>query len=88
MSSIANPQFESPDDEQLVAYLDGELSPEECRAVEDRLAKDDTFRQQLHDLDTAWEALSSLPPATVDDSFARTTIELACVQAEQDLSQQ
>ena len=27
-----------------------------------------------------------MPPATVDDSFARTTIELACVAAEEDLS--
>lgn len=88
MSSTLDPQFESPNNEQLVAYLDGELSPEECRAVEERLAKDEDFRQQLRDLDMAWEALGSLPPATVDDSFARTTIELACVQAEKDISQQ
>ncbi|HEX4413358.1 MAG TPA: zf-HC2 domain-containing protein, partial [Lacipirellulaceae bacterium] len=87
MSSIANTHSESPENEQLVAYLDGELSPEECRAVEERLAADEGFRQQLRDLDTAWEALGALPPATVDDSFARTTIELACVQAEKDLSQ-
>jgi hypothetical protein len=87
MSSIANPQFEPPNNDELVAYLDGELPPEECRAVEERLANDETYRQKLRDLDQAWEALSTLPPATVDDSFARTTIELACVQAEDDLTQ-
>src|SRR5262249_40030059 len=38
------------------------------------------------DLDQAWEALGALPTTAVDDSFARTTIELACVAAEEDLS--
>ena len=56
MSSIANPQFEPPNNDELVAYLDGELPPEECRAVEERLANDDAYRQQLRDLDQAWEA--------------------------------
>jgi hypothetical protein len=88
MSSIANSEFDSSNNDELVAYLDGELPPAECRAVEARLANDDAYRQQLRDLDQAWEALDTLPPATVDDSFARTTIELACVQAEEDLTQQ
>ena len=89
MSSLANPQFDPPNEnDELVAYLDGELPPAECRVVEERLANDDGYRQQLRDLDQAWEALNTLPPATVDDSFARTTIELACVQAEEDLTQQ
>jgi hypothetical protein len=88
MSSVTNPQSEPPNSDELVAYLDGELPPEDCRAVEERLAADAEYRQQLRDLDQAWEALSALPPATVDDSFARTTIELACVAAEEDLSQQ
>src|SRR3954468_18904632 len=87
MSSIVDPQPE-PRDEELVAYLAGELATGECRAVEARLANHADYRQQLRDLDQAWEALSALPPATVDDSFARTTIELACVQAEEDLSRQ
>src|SRR3954466_10147621 len=86
MSSIVDPQPE-PRDEELVAYLDGELAPDECRAVEAPLANDADYRQQLRDLDQAWEALSALPPATVDDNFARTTIELACVAAEEDLTQ-
>ena len=55
--------------------------------MEDRLATDDEYRQQLRDLDQAWEALNALPTTAVDDGFARTTIELACVAAEEDLSQ-
>lgn len=86
MSSIVNPQSEPPTNEELVAYLDGELPPDDCRRVEDRLAADDDYRQELRDLDQAWEALSSLPTTSVDDGFARTTIELACVAAAEDLS--
>lgn len=85
MSSIVDPQSEQPADE-LVAYLDGELAPDDCRRVEDRLAADPEYRQQLRDLDQAWEALNALPTTAVDDGFARTTIELACVAAEEDLT--
>ncbi|MFO0790847.1 MAG: hypothetical protein U0805_15425 [Pirellulales bacterium] len=87
MSSTSQHQPDSPLPEELVAYLDGELPPEDCRAIEDRLANDEEYRQQLRDLDQAWEALNVLPAATVDDGFAKTTIELACVAAQDDLSQ-
>lgn len=86
MSSTSQ-QPDSPLPEELVAYLDGELPPADCRAVEDRLANDEEYRQQLRDLDRAWEALDALPAATVDDHFAKTTIELAGVAAQEDLSQ-
>jgi hypothetical protein len=87
MSSIANPQPELPADEELVAYLDGELSPDDCRRVEARLAADADYRRQLHDLDQAWEALDALPAPRIDDDFARTTMELVTIAAEGDLSQ-
>lgn len=86
MSSTADPQPESNVDE-IVAYLDGELPPDDCRRVERRLASDDEYRQQLHDLDRTWEVLDALPTPTVEDGFARTTIELACVAAEADLNE-
>ena len=35
--------------------------------------------QQLRHLDQAWEALNVLPTTAVDEGFAKTTIELACV---------
>ena len=86
MSSLANPHPELPAADELVAYLDGELPPDECRRVEERLAADAGYRQQLRDLDQAWEALSALPTSAVDDGFARTTIELVSVAAAGDLS--
>ncbi len=86
MSSVTDPQPDPAADE-IVAYLDGELAPQDCRRVESRLATDEEYRQELHELDRAWEALDVLPASTVDDGFARTTIELACVAAEADLSE-
>jgi hypothetical protein len=85
MSSVTDPQPDPAADE-IVAYLDGELAPQDCRRVESRLATDEEYRQELHELDRAWDALDALPAPTVDDGFARTTIELACVAAEADLT--
>src|SRR5262249_16954903 len=86
MSSVTDPQPDRTTDE-IVAYLDGELPPQDCRRVESRLATDEGYRQELNDLDRAWDALDALPTPTVDDAFARTTIELACVAAEADISE-
>ena len=85
MSSAADPQPDPVADE-IVAYLDGELPPQDCRRVESRLAEDEKYRQELNELDRAWSALDALPASTVDDGFARTTIELACVAAAADLT--
>jgi len=87
MSSVVDPQPDPSPADELVAYLDGELPPADCRRVENRLATDEDYRQQMHELDQAWEALDALPANTVDDGFARTTIELACVAAEADLTE-
>src|SRR3954466_12203933 len=85
MSSVTDPQPDPAADE-IVAYLDGELAPQDCRRVENRLATDEEYRQELHELDRAWEALDVLPVANVDEGFAQTTIELTCVAAEADLT--
>jgi hypothetical protein len=86
MSSVVDPQPEPTPADDLVAYLDGELPPEDCRRVEQRLANDAEYRQQLHDLDQAWEALEALPNAKATDDFARTTMELVAVAAEGEAS--
>jgi hypothetical protein len=77
---------ESDEGEELVAYLDGELAPDASRRIEQRLASDPDFRQQLRELDQAWEALDALPRASVDDDFARTTIEMVALAAQRDLA--
>lgn len=77
-------QSESPDTDELVAYLDGELSADACRQVERRLASDAEYRRRLAELEQAWTALEALPQTEVADDFARTTIEMVTVAAERD----
>ena len=74
--------------EEIVAYLDGELSPQESAQVERRLASDETYRQKLQSLQRAWAALDELPAATVDDKFSQTTMEMVVESARSDVEQQ
>jgi anti-sigma factor RsiW len=67
--------------EELNAYLDGELSATERRRVEERLARDADYRAELARMQQAWDALDRLPRATVDDKFARSTIEMVALAA-------
>lgn len=73
--------------EQIVAYLDGELSPEESSRVEEQLARDEEFRQELQGIDLAWAALDKLPAVTVDDKFSKTTMELVVQDARREVQQ-
>jgi len=74
--------------ERITAYLDGELSAEESAQVEQRLASDETFRQQLQSTERAWSALDELPMTTVGDDFSRTTMELVVTTAKKEVDAQ
>jgi anti-sigma factor RsiW len=75
----------SSDHEQLVAYLDGELTPEESQQVERRLSQDEAFRQLLRGLQEAWDLLDELPQPTLGDAFTRTTVEMVAVRMSEDV---
>jgi hypothetical protein len=83
MSALPS-QPDSTDSDELVAYLDGELSADGCRRVEKRLANDADYRRRLTELEQAWSALEALPATVVADDFARTTIEMVAVAAERE----
>lgn len=74
-------------DAELVAYLDGELDPEESRRIDALLARDETARARLRSLERAWEALDELPRAAVDEKFTRSTVEMIALQAETDIDE-
>ena len=76
---------ESPLEEQLVAYLDGELDGESCRRIEELLAVDPEIRRKLHRLERTWEMLDELDTAPVGEDFTRTTLEMVALAAEQDV---
>lgn len=68
--------------EELVAYLDGELDAAESDRVERRLAEDPAYRQILKQLQRAWDLLDELPRAPVTESFTQTTVEMVAMTAE------
>lgn len=70
--------------EQLVAYLDGELDDESSRQIEERLTSDSTLREQLGQIERTWDALDELEQIEVDEDFAQTTIEMVAVAAEEE----
>ena len=78
----------SPDHEFLVAYLDGELSPELSLQVERRLSQEQDFRKLLRELQSTWDLLDELPQPTLDDGFTRTTVEMVAVRLAEDVDRE
>jgi len=77
-----------PADDQLVAYLDGELDDETARTIEERLSTDAGSRDHLGRLERTWDALDDLGRAEVDETFTQTTIEMVALAAEEDQQQE
>lgn len=71
-------------DEELVAYLDGELDASGAARVERRLADDAPYRARLAQLQRAWDMLDTLQRIEANDDFARSTVEVIAVKAADD----
>ncbi len=71
--------------EQIVAFLDGELSSVDEALMRRQLAEDADLRHELQSMDRAWSALDALPGVTVDDKFSQTTMELVVDAAQNEL---
>ena len=69
-------------DEQLVAYLDGEMPAADSRRLEARLAHDDGLRTRLNGLDRTWQLLDQLETDTAGRDFTRTTLEMVAAAEE------
>ncbi len=78
------PKTDSQIDLQLTAYLDGELSEEEVRIVEQRLVADEEYLRRMQALQKSWDLLDALPRHEADASFTRSTMELVAQTAERD----
>lgn len=83
-----NPDDEPIDDPtltQLVAYLDGELPPEDSEKLEQQLAVDPPLRRCADSLDRTWQMLDALEDAPASGEFTRRT--LSCIQAQANRSE-
>jgi hypothetical protein len=77
----------APLDEQLVAYLDGELDAESSRRIEELLASDPEVRRRLQVMERTWEMLDQLDEAPVGGKFTETTLEMVAVAARNDVEE-
>jgi anti-sigma factor RsiW len=75
-------------DEELVAYLDGELSPEDATRVERRMAEDPRYNARLNQLQRAWDLLDTLQRTEADDQFVHSTVAMVAVHATEDAKSQ
>jgi anti-sigma factor RsiW len=71
--------------EELVAYLDGELDAAARARVEERLTEDEEYRQKLMRLERAWNVLDVLPRTEADARFTQSTVEMVTVAAREEL---
>ncbi len=71
-------------DEEIVAYLDGELDREAAIAIERRLADDPAYRARLTQLQQAWDLLDNLGRTEADDNFTHSTVAMISVKASED----
>ena len=66
--------------EQLSAYFDGELSPEEKGRFEQLLATDHKLREQLKNLEVNWDLLENLPRDPAPSRFTASTVEMVAIR--------
>jgi anti-sigma factor RsiW len=86
--SISSVDEQAGLEEQLVAYLDGELDDSQVRQVEALLAADPKARDHLARLERTWSLLDGLERPQIDEVFTRSTMEMVAVQEEEGLSRQ
>jgi hypothetical protein len=75
-------------DEELVAYLDGQLDRTAARQVEQRLSNEEPVRRRLQELAQSWDLLDQLPHAVAGDAFTRSTVEMVAVAVEKEFAEQ
>ncbi len=65
-----------PDDELLVAYVDGELDNDSRTQLENRLLDDEELRRRLQDLQQGWDYLDDFPAMIPCEKLVESTLEL------------
>jgi anti-sigma factor RsiW len=73
-------------DQEIVAYLDGELDPATSAKVERRMAEDPRYSARLIQLEKAWNLLDTLGTADADESFTHSTMAMVALKAQEDVA--
>ncbi|MDO5580398.1 MAG: hypothetical protein Q4G69_04645 [Planctomycetia bacterium] len=77
----------SEEDELLIGWLDKELSGDQRSLFEKRLAESPELRKKLEDLRKTWDLLGSLQTDPVGSTLTQSTMEMAAVAANDEITQ-
>jgi anti-sigma factor RsiW len=77
--SESGKQHDSIIDDELIAYLDGELDATAAQHIDERLANDADLRRRLKQHQQTWDLLDELPLTNVGERFTQTTVEMVAV---------
>jgi hypothetical protein len=69
-------------DEEIVAYLDGELDADAEARVVRRLTHDAAYRAPLGQRHQAWDLVVNIRASEADEDFVQSTVAMVAVQAE------
>jgi anti-sigma factor RsiW len=75
-------------EEDMVAYLDGELDDQASRRIEELLVANPKVRETLQQLEHTWDLLDELGQGEVDETFTRSTLEMVVQAAAEDARQE
>ena len=68
-------------DEQLSAYLDGELSEAEKHKLEEQIHNDPAIKHRFESLQKNWSLLDQLSTKEVNPDFAASTVEMVAIRS-------
>ncbi|HEX5105163.1 MAG TPA: zf-HC2 domain-containing protein [Pirellulaceae bacterium] len=72
-------------DQEIVAYLDGELDPAAAARVERQMAENPRYSARLNQLQKAWDLLDTLGPSEADDNFTHSTVAMVALKAQDEV---
>ena len=70
-------EFDDTDQQEVVAYLDGELEEELARRLRDKMQSHPTMREEVEEYQETWDLLDLLDAPPADADLKTRTIELA-----------
>ncbi len=68
-------------DQELVAFLDGEVTETERATIEQHIANEPELGQRLADLRSTWQLLDHLSPTEPTDDFTKTTVTMTAIRS-------
>lgn len=82
VDELTLPLPEDSDELTLIAYLDGELEPDEKELLEQRLRNEPQLQKKLSELDQTWNVLNFLDSQPTESRLVCKTLQMIALQTQ------